>query len=56
MENRNEQQIVDFWRTPTEHYPDQSARWLLQNTENLRCLVQIIAGNLSEKMDFERID
>ena len=56
MENRNEQQIVDFWRTRTEHYPDQSARWLLQNTENLRCLVQIIAGNLSEKMDFERID
>ena len=56
MENKNGQQTVDFWNTKTEHFPDQSARWLLQNTENLRCLVQIIAGNLSEKIDFDRID
>ena len=56
MANKNERQNVDFWNTSTEHYPDQSARWLLQNTENLQCLLQLVAGNLSEKMDFERID
>ena len=39
-----------------KQFPDRSAKWLLENTENLRGLLQIIAGDIVEHFDFDRVE
>lgn len=38
-----------------KHFPDRGAKWLLENTENLRGLLEIIASDLVEHFDFSRV-
>ena len=54
METR-ETEIRDFFETPIEHFPDRSARWLLQDKENVRGLVEIVASDLVALLDFSRL-
>ena len=46
------QELPDF---TIEHFPDRSARWLFQYTHNVRGLLEIVANELVEFMDFSRL-
>jgi hypothetical protein len=43
-----ETEILNFFDIRIEHFPDRSARWLFQDKENVRGLVEIVAGELVE--------
>lgn len=40
--------------TSVKQFPDRSAKWLLENTENLRGLLEIIASDIVAYLDFSR--
>ena len=46
------QELPDF---TIEHFPDRSARWLFQYTHNVRGLLEIVANELVEFIDFSRL-
>ena len=48
-------EILNFFDNRIEHFPDRSARWLFQDRENVRGLLEIVAGKLLESIDFSRI-
>ena len=50
-----ETEIQDFFEIPIEHFSDRSARWLLQDKENVRGLVEIVANDLVALLDFSRL-
>ena len=50
-----EQDILDFFDGRVEHFPDRSVRRLLQNKENVRGLVEIVASNLAALIDFNQL-
>ena len=46
------QKLSDF---TIEHFPDRSAKWLFQYTHNVRGLLEIVATELVEAIDFSRL-
>ena len=46
------QELPDF---TIEHFPDRSARWLFQYTHNVQGLLEIVANELVEFIDFSRL-
>ena len=50
-----ESEILNFFDIRIEHFPDRSARWLFQDKENVRGLVEIVAGELVELIDFNQL-
>ena len=50
-----ETEIRNFFDIPIEHFPDRSTRWLLQDKENVRGLVEILANELAELIDFNQL-
>ena len=50
-----ETEIRNFFDIPIEHFPDRSARWLLQDRENVRGLIEIVASELAALIDFNRL-
>ena len=50
-----ETEILNFFGIRIEHFPDRSARWLLQDRENVRGLVEIVAAELVDLIDFSRL-
>ena len=52
---RQEPEIGSFFNIPIEHFPDRSARWLLQDKENVQGLVEIVASELVTLLDFSRL-
>ena len=50
-----ETEILNFFDIRIEHFPDRSARWLFQNKENVRGLVEIVAAELVELIDFSKL-
>ncbi len=48
-----EKEIRDFFTIPVGHFPDKSARWLFKEKENIRGLVEIVANELVEYLDFD---
>ena len=42
--------------TRIHQFHDRSAKWLLENTENLKGLLEIIASDLVEHLDFSRVE
>ena len=39
-----------------KQFPDRGAKWLLENTENLRGLLEIIASDIVEHLDFGQVE
>ena len=39
-----------------KQFPDRGAKWLLENTENLRGLLEIIANDIVEYLDFSKVE
>lgn len=50
-----ESEILNFFDIRIEHFPDRSARWLFQDKENVRGLLEIAAGELVELIDFNQL-
>ena len=50
-----ETEVLNFFDIRIEHFPDRSARWLFQDKENVRGLVEIVAGELVELIDFSQL-
>ena len=48
-------EIRSFFDMPIEHFPDKSARWLLQDKENVQGLLEIIGSELVHLIDFSRL-
>ena len=47
--------IREFSDFTIEHFPDRSAKWLFQYTHNVRGLLEIVATELVEAIDFSRL-
>lgn len=52
---KKETEILNFFDIPVEHFPDRSARWLFQDKENVRGLLEILASELVELIDFSQL-
>ena len=50
-----ETEILSYFDIQIERFPDRSARWLLQDGENVRGLVELVASELAERIDFGQI-
>ena len=50
-----ETEILNFFDIRIEHFPDRSARWLFQDKENVRGLLEIVAAELVELIDFNQL-
>lgn len=48
--------LLEALKTRVKQFPDRSAKWLLENTENLRGLLEIIASNIVECLDFSKVE
>ena len=47
--------ILNIFDFPIQHFPDRSARWLLQDKENVRGLIEIISDRIASQIDFTRL-
>jgi len=52
---RKETETLTFFDFPIEQFPDRSTRWLLEDKENVRGLLEIVAGHLVVHLDFSRL-
>ncbi len=50
-----EPEILSFSDIPIEHFPDRSTRWLFEDKEYVRDLVEILASELAACIDFSRL-
>ena len=49
------QEIRDLFKHPISHFADRNARWLFKEKENVRGLVEIVASELVDYLDFEKL-
>ena len=54
METR-ETEALTFFDFPIEQFADRSARWLLEDEENVRGLLEIVAEHLVGRLDFSQL-
>ena len=52
---KKEPEILDFFGIPIGHFPDRSTRWLFQNKDFVQDLLEILASELVECIDFDRL-
>ena len=50
-----ETETLTFFDFPIEQFPDRSTRWLLEDQENVRGLLEIVAEHLVVHLDFSRL-
>ena len=48
-------EILNCFDIRIEQFPDRSTRWLLEDRENVRGLLEIVANELVERIDFSQI-
>ena len=48
--------IRNFFHIPVAHFPDISTRWLFKEKNNIRGLIEIIAQDLVEYIDFDQLE
>ena len=52
---RKETETLTFFDFPIEHFADRSTRWLLEDRENVRGLLEIVAEHLTTHLDFSKL-
>ena len=50
-----ETEALTFFDFPIEQFPDRSTRWLLEDKENIRGLLEIVAEHLVAHLDFSQL-
>ena len=48
-------ELLTFFDFPIEQFPDRSIRWLLEDRENVRGLLEIVAEHLAAHLDFSQL-
>ena len=48
-------EALKYFDFPIKHFHDRSTRWLLEDHENVRGLLEIVADNLVAELDFEQL-
>ena len=51
-----EQELREFYQSLLTHFPDKSIRWLLREKENVQGLIEIVASDLVERIDFSQLE
>ena len=51
-----EQKFRELFKSIFVHFPDKSTRWLLQDKENVRGLIEIIANQMVHLIDFNQLE
>ena len=51
-----EQELRELSKSILTHFPDRSVRWLLEDKENVRGLIEILASELVDQIDFSRLE
>ena len=51
-----EQELREFYQSLLTHFPDRSIKWLLQEKENVHGLIEIVAEELVELIDFSQLE
>ena len=51
-----EQELREFYQSLLTHFPDRSIKWLLQDKENVQGLIEIVAGELADLIDFSQLE
>ena len=51
-----EQELREFYQSLLTHFPDRSIRWLLQEKGNVQGLIEIVASDLAERIDFSQLE
>ena len=54
MNTKNIETLASF-DFPIEHFHDRSTRWLLEDPDNVRGLLEIVAAHLADRLDFSRL-
>ncbi|MDE0482841.1 MAG: Rpn family recombination-promoting nuclease/putative transposase [Candidatus Poribacteria bacterium] len=54
MKNKEIEALTSF-DFPIEHFHDRSTRWLLEDSDNVKGLLEIVAEHLVERLDFSRL-
>lgn len=47
--------LYRFFPSPLAHFPDRSARWLFIDPENVKGLVELVAGHIAILLDFSQL-
>lgn len=50
-----ETENLTFFDIPIQHFADRSARWLLEDAQNVRGLLEIVAEELVGLLDFSQL-
>lgn len=50
-----ETDALHFFDIPIEHFPDRSAKWLLEDSNHVRGLLEIVASDLVDRLDFRQL-
>ncbi len=50
-----ETEVISFVNFPIEQFQDRSTRWLLEDRENVRGLLEIVAEHLVSHLDFSQL-
>ena len=51
-----EQELRELYNSILTHFPDRSMRWLLEDKENVRGLIEILASELVDFIDFSQLE
>ncbi len=51
-----EESLQELSNVSSSHFPDRSAKWLIRQREHLQALLEMLAGEIADALDFERVE
>ena len=48
--------LQELLNVSSSHFPDRSAKWLIRQREHLQALLEMLAGEIADALDFERVE
>ena len=50
-----EEDLRELSNVSSSHFPDRSAKWLIRQREHLQALLEMLAGEIADALDFGRV-
>ena len=51
-----EKDLQELSNVSSSHFPDRSAKWLIRQREHLQALLEMLAGEITDALDFSRVE
>ncbi len=51
-----EEDLQELSNISSSHFPDRSTKWLIRQREHLQALLEMLAGEIADALDFERVE